>query len=116
MDFRDLNKAFPKDNLPTTFIDQIVDECACCEVFSFINGFSGYNQIQIKPEDKHKMIFICPWVTFAYQKMCFGLKNVGAIFKQAMSFSFHNLKHIVEVYLDDLASCSRKRYDHPTHL
>jgi hypothetical protein len=48
--------------------------------------------------------------------MPFGLKNVGATFQRAMSFSFHDLKHIVEVYINDLASCSRKRSDHPTHL
>jgi hypothetical protein len=111
-----LNKACPKDNFPTPFIDQIVDECTGCEAFSFMDGFSGYNQIQIKPEDQHKTTFICPWGTFAYRKMPFGLKNVGATFQRAMSFSFHDLKHIVEAYLDDLASRSRKRVDHPTHL
>jgi hypothetical protein len=116
MDFHDLNKACPKDNFPTPFIDQIVDECAGCEVFSFMDGFSGYNQIQIKPEDQHKTTFICPWGTFSYRKMPFGLKNVGATFQRAMSFSFHDLRHIVEAYLDDLASRSRKRVDHPTHL
>jgi hypothetical protein len=99
-----LNKACPKDNFPTPFIDQIVDECTGCEAFSFMDGFLGYNQIQIKPEDQHKTTFICPWGTFAYRKMPFGLKNVGATFQQAMSFSFHDLKHIVEAYLDDLAS------------
>jgi hypothetical protein len=116
MDFHDLNKACPKDNFPTPFIDQIVDECAGCEVFSFMDGFSGYNQIQIKPEDQHKTTFICLWGTFSYRKMPFGLKNVGATFQRAMSFSFHDLKHLVEAYLDDLASRSRKRVDHPTHL
>jgi hypothetical protein len=50
-DFPDLNKAYPKDNFPTPFVDQIVDECAGCEVFSFMDGFSRYNQIQIKFED-----------------------------------------------------------------
>jgi hypothetical protein len=49
MEFLDLNKACPKNKFPTPFIDQIVDECPGCEVFSFIAGFSGYNQIQIKP-------------------------------------------------------------------
>jgi hypothetical protein len=116
MELRDLNKAHPKDNFPTPFIDQIVDECAGCKAFSFMDGFSGYNQIQIKPEDQHKTTFICMWGTFAYRKMPFGLKNVGATFQQAMSFAFHDLKHIVEAYLDDLASQSRKRVDHPTHL
>jgi hypothetical protein len=73
--FRDLNKACPKDNYPTLFIDQIIDECAGFEAFSFMDGFSGYNQIQIKPKDQHKTTFICPWGTFAYRKIPFGLKN-----------------------------------------
>ena len=58
--FRDLNRAFPKDNFPTPFINQILDECARSKVFSFMDGFFGYNQIHIKPEDQHKTIFICP--------------------------------------------------------
>jgi hypothetical protein len=115
-DLCDLNKACPKDNFPTPFIDQIIDECASFKAFSFMDGFSGYNQIQIKPEDQHKMAFICPWGTFPYRKMPFGLKNAGATFQRAMYFAFHDLKHIVEAYLDDLASQSRKRTDHPTHL
>jgi hypothetical protein len=116
MDFRDLNKACPTDNFPTPFIDQIVDQCAASEVFSFMDNFPRYNQIQIKPEDQHKMTFIFPRGTFAYRKMNFGLKNAGATFQHAMSFAFHNLKNIVEAYLDDLASRSRKRSDHPAHL
>jgi hypothetical protein len=115
-DFHDLNKAYPKDNFPTPFIDQIIDECAGCEAFSFMESFLGYNQIQIKPKDQHKKTFVCRWGTFTYRKMPFDLKNAGAIFQQAMSFSFHDLKHIVEAYLDDLASRSRKRTDHTTHL
>ena len=72
--------AYPKDNFPTPFIDHILDECVGSEVFYFINGFSGYNQIQIKPDDQHKTTFICPLGTFAYQKMPFMLKNGGAMF------------------------------------
>ena len=68
-DFRDLNRACPKDNFPSPFIDQILDECAGSEVFSFMDSFSRYNQIQIKPENKHKTAFICPWGTLAYRKM-----------------------------------------------
>ena len=116
MDFRDLNKACPKDNFPTPFIDQILDECAGSKVFSFLDGFSGYNQIQIKLEDQHKMMFICPWGTFAYQKMSFGLKNAGATFQCAMTFDFHDLKHIFKAYLDDLDVHSHKRVDHSTHF
>ena len=73
-----------------------------------MDEFSGYNQIQIKPEDQHKMKFICPWGTFAYKKIPFGLKNTGATFQRAMTFTFHDLKHIVEAYLDDLVAHSCK--------
>ena len=79
-DFRDLNKAYPKDNYPTPLIDQIIDSCVGTEVFSFMDGFFGYNQIQIKPEDQHKTTFICPWLTFAFKKIPFGLKNAGLPF------------------------------------
>jgi hypothetical protein len=103
-EFRDLNKACPKDKFPTPFIDQIIDECASCKAFSFMDGFLGYNQIQIKPKDQHKIAFICPWGTFVYRKIPFGLKNARATFQWAMSFAFHDLKHIVEAYLYDLPS------------
>ena len=74
-----------------------------------MDGFSGYNQIQIKPEDQHKTTFIYPWGTFAYRKMPFGVKNTGATFQRAMTLIFHDLKSIIEVFLDDLAAHSRMR-------
>jgi hypothetical protein len=116
IEFRDLNKACPKDNFLTPFIDQILDECAGTRVFSFMDGFSRYNQIQIKPEDQHKTTFICPWGTFAYRKMPFNLKNAGATFQCAMTFAFDDLRHIVEAYLDNLVAHSRKGVDHSKHL
>ena len=64
-DFRDLNRACPKDNFPTPFIHHILDECTGSEVFSFMDVFYGYNQIQIKLEDKHKIACICVVGTFA---------------------------------------------------
>ena len=81
-----------------------------------MDGFSEYNQIQIKPEDQHKTTFICPWGTFAYRKMTFGLKNAGATFQWAMTLIFHDLKMIIEVYLDDLTAHSCLRVHHPYHL
>ena len=81
-----------------------------------MDGFSGYNQIQIKPKEQHKTTFIFPWGTLTYKKIPFGLKNAGATFQRAMKFSFHNIKAIVEPYLDDLPTNSRKRIDHPDHL
>jgi hypothetical protein len=85
-------------------------------VFYFMDRFSGYNQIQIKPKDQHKMTFICAWGTFAYQKIPFSLKNAGETFQCAMTFAFHDLKHIVKAYLDDLAVHFCKRADHAMHL
>jgi len=106
IDFRDLNKACTKENYPMPFIDQIVDECAGNEIFLFMARFSGYNQITIHLEDQHKTTFICPWGTFAYKKMPFGLKNVGATFQWAMSYVFHDIKHVIKAYLDDLTAHS----------
>jgi hypothetical protein len=81
-----------------------------------MDGFSSYNQINIAPEDQHKTAFICPWGTFSYRKLPFGLKNAGATFQHAMSYTFHDIKHIVQPYLDDLPAHSMHRVDHPTHL
>jgi hypothetical protein len=116
VDYWDINKAYPKDNFPTPFVDQIINDCVGSEIFSLMDGFSGYNQINIAPEDQHKTAFICPWGTFAYRKLPFGLKNVGATFQRAMSYAFHDIKHIIQPYLDDLPAHSLCRVDHPTHL
>jgi hypothetical protein len=116
IDYRDINRACPKDNYPTPYIDQIIDDCAGSEMFSFMDGFSGYNQINILPADQPKTAFICPWGTFAYCKLPFGLKNAGATFQRAMSYAFHDIKHIVQPYLDDLPAHSLHRADHLVHL
>jgi hypothetical protein len=86
MDFRDLNHTYPKDNFPTPFIDQIIDDFAGHEALSFMDSFSGYNQIQIHLVDQYKIAFTTPWGTFVYRVMPFGLKNVGATFQQAMTY------------------------------
>ena len=62
------------------------------------------------------MAFIFPWGTFPYNKLPFGLKNARATFQHAISFVFHDIKHIVEPYLDDLPAHSQRREDHPGHL
>jgi hypothetical protein len=116
IDYRDINKAFPKDNFPTPFIDQIVNDCAISEIFSLMDGFSRYNQINIVPANQHKTAFICPWGTFTYRKLPFSLKNVGATFQHAMSYAFHDIKHIMQPYLDDLPTHSMHCVDHPVHL
>jgi hypothetical protein len=93
IDYMDLNL---KDNYPTPFIIQIIDNFMGSVIFSFMDGFSGYNQMDILPTDQHKATFICPWGTFAYRKLLFGLKNTGATFQRAMSYIFHDIKYNVE--------------------
>jgi hypothetical protein len=115
VDYRDINKAFPKANYPTPFIDQIVDDYAESEIFSLMDIFSGYNQINILSANQHKIAFIFPWGTFTYRKLPFGLKNVGVTFQRTMSYAFHDIKHIIQPYLDDLSMHSMCCQDHPTH-
>ena len=116
VDYRDINKACPKYNYPTPYIDQIIDDYAGNEMFSFMDGFSKYNQIKKLPTDQPKTTFICPWGKFAYCKLPFELKNVGATFQREMYYDFHDIKHIVQPYLDDLTPHSLHRDDHLTHL
>jgi hypothetical protein len=81
-----------------------------------MDGFFGYNQINILLADQHKTAFIFPWGTFSYQKLPFGLKKIGATFQHAMSYDFHDIKHIVQQYLDDLPAHCMHHSDHSAHL
>ena len=116
IEFHDLNGACPKDNFPTPFIDQIIDACARHEAFSFMDGFSRYNQIQIWKEDRYKMEFTTSWGTFEYRVMPFGLKNAGATFQRAMTHYFHDLVHIMLVCLDNLIARLWKQTKHTYNL
>jgi hypothetical protein len=73
-----------------------------------MDGFSSYNQIDISLEDQRKTTFICPSGTFALKKLPFGLNNVGATFQREMLYAFHDIKSIVQPYLDDLPMKSRR--------
>ncbi|GKD94734.1 hypothetical protein Tco_1374571 [Tanacetum coccineum] len=82
IDYRKLNNATWKDHFPLPFIDQMLKRLAGHEYYCFLNGFSGYFQIPIAPEDQEKTTFTCPYRTFAYKRMPFGLCNA-----QTTSFS-----------------------------
>jgi len=116
INYRDINRACRKDNYPTPYIDQIIDDCANSEMFSFMDGFFSYNQINILPIDQPKTTFISAWGTFSYCKLPFGLKNTRETFQTAMSYTFHDIKHIVQPYHNDLPSHSLRRANHLTHL
>ena len=117
VDYRDLNKASPKDDFPLPHIDVLVDNTAQFSVFSFMDGFSSYNQIRMSPEDMEKTTFITPWGTFCYKVMPFGLKNAGATYQRAMVTLFHDMIHKeIEVYVDDMIAKSQTEEMHLVHL
>jgi len=97
-----LNKATLKDHFPLPFIDQVLGTLAGKKYFSFLDGFSGYNQIQVAPEYQDKTTFTCPWGTCAYQVLPFGLCNAPTTFQRVVLRIFSDLIHdCVEVYMDD---------------
>ena len=80
VDFRNLNKASPKDDFPLPYIDMLVDSTVGYAMLSFMDGFSGYNQIMTAPEDRDKTSFITKWSTYCYRVMSFRLKNAVATY------------------------------------
>lgn len=88
IDFRNLNKACQKDNLPLSTMEQILQSVAGSKLMSFLDGFSGCNQILVHPDDRLKTTFRTKWGTYAYQKMPFGLINAGGTFQREMDMAF----------------------------
>ena len=110
VDFRDLNKAYPKDDFSLPHIDVIINNAASSAMYSFMDGFLGYNQIMMAVMDKIKTAFITEWGTYCYKVMPFGLKNVGATYQRAATALFHDMMHKeVEVYVDDMIVKSETR-------
>ena len=99
MDYRKLNKATRKDHFPLLFIDQMLDRLAEKEYYCFLDSYSGYNQIVIAPEDQEKTTFTCPYGTFAFQRMSFGLCNAPTTFQRCMMAIFANMvKDFLKVF------------------
>ncbi|KAJ9541005.1 hypothetical protein OSB04_027511 [Centaurea solstitialis] len=104
MDYRKLNKATHKDHFPLPFIDQMLDRLAGKEYDCFLDGYSGYNQIAIAPEDQEKTTFTCPFGTFAFRRMPFGLCNAPATFQRCMMSIFSDmLETSMEIFMDDFS-------------
>eukprot|EP00253_Pinus_taeda_P025248 PITA_25248 len=102
IDYRELNKMTLKDHFHFPFIDQVLDTLTGKKYFSFLDGFSGYHQIQVAPKDQDKTTFTCPWGTFAYRVLPFGLCNAPATFQRVVLGIFSDLiNDCVEVYMDD---------------
>ena len=113
VDYRDLNRASPKDNFPLPYIDTLVDNTAKHSLFSFMDEFSSYNQIRIAPEDMEKTTFLTMWGTFCYKIMPFGLKIARATYQRVMVTLFHDMMHKeIEVYVDDMIAKSQGEDEH----
>ena len=98
-------------------MEKILQQVFGSEMFSLLDGFSGYNQVLVSKTDQLKTTFRTPWGTYAYRKMPFGLINVGATFQRAMDIAFRGLiQKSVVIYLDDITVFSKNRADHLTHL
>ncbi|GJX12291.1 reverse transcriptase domain-containing protein [Tanacetum coccineum] len=103
VDFKDLNKACPKDGYPLPEIDWKVESLCGFPFKSFLDAYKGYHQIQMAEEDEEKTAFITNQGIFCYTKMHFGLRNASATYQRLVDKTFHgHIGRNLEVYVDDL--------------
>ena len=117
IDFKNLNRASLKDNYPILAMEQILQSVSRSTMLSLLDGFFGYNQVLVSKEDHLKTTFQTKWGTYSYDKMHFGLINVGDTFQRAMDIAFRGLLNkSVVVYLDDITMYSKIREEHVPHF
>ncbi|KAJ4818482.1 Pol-polyprotein [Rhynchospora pubera] len=117
IDYTDLNRACPKKPFPLPSIDAMVDSTAGFKYLSFMDAYSGYNQIYMHPDDEEKTSFITEQGLFCYKVMPFGLKNAGAEYQQMVNKVFKaELGEIIEAYIDDMVVKSCTGEEHVQHL
>ena len=113
VDFTNLNKACPKDSFPLPRIDQLVDSTARHKLLTFMDAFSGYNQIKMTKEDQEKTAFIMSQGLYCYKVMPFGLKNAGATYHRLVNKMFSKqISRNMEVYVDDMLVKSKEELTH----
>ena len=117
INFIDVNKACLKDSFPLPRIDLIVDVTAGHELLSFMDAFSGYNQISMDSEDQENTSFVTGQGTYCYRVMPFGLKNAGATYQRLVNKMFQKqIGASMEVYIDDMLVKSTTAGLHIAHL
>jgi len=116
VDFTDLNKACPKDSYPLPSIDALVDSASRCKLLSFLDAFSGYNQIKMHPMDEEKTAFMTERSCYCYKVMPFGLKNEGATYQRLMDKVLAPmLRRNVQAYVDDMVVTSLENIPSEAH-
>jgi hypothetical protein len=89
IDYQKLNKATKNDHFPLPFVNEMLERLANHSFYCFLDGYSGYHEISIHPDDQNKTTFTCPYGTYAYRRMSFGLCNVPASFQWCMMSIFY---------------------------
>ena len=102
IEYRKLDRATKKDHFPLPFIDEMLERLANHSFFCFLDGYSGYYQIPIHHDDQRKTTFTCPYGTYAYRRMSFGLYNAPTSFQRCLMSIFSDMiDKIMEVFMDD---------------
>ncbi|XP_043809786.1 uncharacterized protein LOC122723094 [Manihot esculenta] len=117
MDYRKLNTATRKDHFPLPFMDQMLERLAGKSHYCLLDGYSGFYQIPVAPEDQEKTTFTCPFGTFAFRRMPFGLCNAPATFQRCMISIFSDyVEKIIEVFMDDFTVYGNSFHECLTNL
>ena len=104
IDYKKLNTATIKNHYPLPFIDQMLNRLVGHPHYCFLDGYSGYNQIAIALEDQKKTTFTCPYGTYAFRRMSFGLCNASTTFKRYKMSMFSDLvEEAMEIFMDDFS-------------
>nr|GEW43288.1 reverse transcriptase domain-containing protein [Tanacetum cinerariifolium] len=117
IDYRKLNEATRKDHFPLPFMDQMLERLARNQYYCFLDCFSDYFQIPVDPKDQEKTTFTCPYGTFVYRRMSFGICNAPGMFQRCMMAIFHDMiEKTMEVFMDDFSVFENSFQAYLSHL